>query len=75
MIEIICHLTASFHLGNAVKYLWRYGQKSKDKSLQDLEKARWYVARHQEKYPAATFNRDAQVLVEIDKLILTHTGA
>ena len=29
--------------GNAMKYLWRY--EKKDKSIEDLSKARWYVNR------------------------------
>lgn len=33
----------SFNVGNAIKYLWRAGQKGAQ--LQDLEKARWYVDR------------------------------
>lgn len=32
-----------FNLGNAFKYLWRCGLK--DSSVQDLEKALWYVRR------------------------------
>lgn len=32
-----------FCLGNAIKYLWRLGQK--DASAQELAKARWYVKR------------------------------
>lgn len=30
-----------FDLGNAVKYIWRAGQKND--ILEDLEKARWYI--------------------------------
>jgi hypothetical protein len=33
----------NFNLGNAVKYIWRAGEKSNLK--QDLEKARWYLDR------------------------------
>jgi hypothetical protein len=33
----------NFCIGNAIKYLWRAGQKG-DK-LEDLRKARWYVER------------------------------
>lgn len=33
----------SFNVGNAIKYLWRAGQKGAQ--IQDLEKARWYVDR------------------------------
>ena len=33
----------SFNVGNAIKYLWRHGDKGSP--IQDLEKARWYVDR------------------------------
>lgn len=35
----------SFNIGNAVKYLWRAGLKDKDATLEDLEKAIWYINR------------------------------
>ena len=41
----------NFCIGNAIKYLWRHGLKSskglsgKEKSIQDLEKAVWYINR------------------------------
>jgi hypothetical protein len=34
----------NFNVGNAVKYLWRVGLKSKD-PIEDLAKARWYIDR------------------------------
>ena len=40
-IQVTEHM--SFNVGNAIKYLWRAGQKGAQ--LQDLEKARWYVDR------------------------------
>jgi len=40
-IEITEHM--NFNIGNAVKYLWRCGQKGA--LLDDLRKARWYVNR------------------------------
>lgn len=33
----------NFNLGNVVKYLWRNGLKDKEPSIQDLEKAAWYL--------------------------------
>ena len=33
----------NFCLGNAIKYIWRAGQK--EDALQDLAKARWYLDR------------------------------
>lgn len=40
-IDITRHM--SFNLGNAVKYLWRNGLKDGAPSIQDLEKAVWYI--------------------------------
>lgn len=37
-----------FNVGNAIKYLWRAGQKSRD-PLEDLRKAAWYVNREIER--------------------------
>lgn len=33
----------NFNLGNAIKYIWRSGKKGT--TIQDLEKARWYINR------------------------------
>jgi len=38
-IQVTRHMT--FNIGNAIKYLWRAGQK--DSEIQDLEKAVWYI--------------------------------
>lgn len=46
-IDITRHMT--FNIGNALKYLWRAGLKSeatktqKEKHIQDLQKAAWYI--------------------------------
>ncbi len=46
-IEITKHY--DFCIGNAIKYLWRAGLKYetglsvKDKEIEDLEKAKWYL--------------------------------
>jgi hypothetical protein len=40
-IQITEHL--NFCLGNAVKYIWRRGEK--DDEIQDLKKAAWYINR------------------------------
>jgi len=34
-----------FNIGNALKYLYRAGMKDKDKYVEDLKKARWYLDR------------------------------
>ena len=35
----------AFCPGNAIKYIWRAGEKNKDKEIQDLRKAVWYLSR------------------------------
>jgi hypothetical protein len=42
-----------FNVGNAIKYLWRTGQKSPD-PLEDLRKAAWYVNREIERLSAGS---------------------
>jgi hypothetical protein len=40
-IQVVEHM--GFNLGNAVKYIWRADLKGN--SIEDLEKARWYINR------------------------------
>jgi hypothetical protein len=40
-IQVTEHM--NFCLGNAIKYIWRAGKK--DDTVQDLEKAKWYIER------------------------------
>ncbi|MFE8916849.1 DUF3310 domain-containing protein [Streptomyces globisporus] len=42
-IQVTEHM--NFNLGNSVKYLWRAGLKGEDTSIQDLQKAVWYIER------------------------------
>lgn len=42
-IQITEHL--NFCLGNAVKYIWRAGEKDQEKEIEDLEKGAWYLSR------------------------------
>ncbi|MFF3672421.1 DUF3310 domain-containing protein [Streptomyces sp. NPDC002120] len=46
-IEVTEHL--NFCLGNAVKYIWRAGLKDSSKTVQDLEKAKFYISREIER--------------------------
>jgi hypothetical protein len=43
-IKVIEAWNLDFHLGNTVKYISRAGKKNSN-SLEDLEKARWYLTR------------------------------
>lgn len=44
-IKVIEAWNLGFHLGNTVKYISRAGKKDPSKTVQDLEKARWYLDR------------------------------
>jgi hypothetical protein len=44
-IDVIEHMP--LNIGTAVKYLWRVGLK--DKAIQELQKAKWYIERQIEK--------------------------
>lgn len=35
-----------YHLGNAVKYVSRAGKKNPEKTIEDLQKAVWYINRY-----------------------------
>ena len=35
-----------YHMGNAVKYICRAGKKDPEKTVEDLEKAIWYLNRY-----------------------------
>lgn len=45
VIEYIEDKKLGFCLGNAIKYISRAGKKYKDKEIEDLEKAVWYINR------------------------------
>ena len=48
-IEVIDFLEAwnfPFHLANAIKYICSAGRKDKNKTVEDLRKAVWYINRY-----------------------------
>jgi hypothetical protein len=45
-IKVIDAWDLGFSLGNTVKYISRAGKKNKDKELEDLKKALWYLKHH-----------------------------
>lgn len=45
VIKVIEAWELDFHLGNSVKYIARAGKKNKEKEVEDLEKAIWYLKR------------------------------
>lgn len=44
-IKIIENCKLDFCLGNSVKYILRAGKKNKEKEVEDLQKAKWYLER------------------------------
>lgn len=48
-IDVIEDWELGFCLGNAVKYISRAGRKDPAKTVEDIEKAAWYLARHIER--------------------------
>ena len=45
-IKVIDAWGLGFSLGNTVKYISRAGKKNKEKELEDLKKALWYLEHH-----------------------------
>jgi hypothetical protein len=45
-IKVIDAWNLGFSLGNTIKYISRAGKKNKDKELEDLRKAAWYLQHH-----------------------------
>lgn len=62
-IDIIEDLGLGFHLGNALKYIWRAGLKDPDRAREDISKARWYLDRYLEAHP------DSQELLDPSKTV------
>ena len=48
-IKVIEAWELGFNLGNAVKYISRAGKKDAAKTIEDLQKAEWYIKREIEK--------------------------
>lgn len=45
VIDFIEDKKLNYHRGNAIKYISRAGKKNKDKEVEDLQKAIWYLNR------------------------------
>ena len=48
-IEVIDYIEDQkfpYHLGNAIKYISRAGKKDPEKTVEDLQKAVWYINRY-----------------------------
>lgn len=49
VIDVIDAWDLNFQLGNAIKYIARSGRKDPDKTIEDLQKAVWYIEHQIEK--------------------------
>lgn len=60
VIEVIedWGFSRNYHRGNAIKYAARAGKKNPEKTIEDLEKARWYLQREIELLKAERDGRD-----------------
>lgn len=57
-IEVIDYIEdqdMNFNLGNAIKYISRAGLKNKSTTVEDLEKARWYIQREIDRLNKITY--------------------
>lgn len=60
-VEVIDAIEAwglNFHRGNAIKYIARAGKKNKEKEVEDLEKAVWYINREIQRLEKLKKNKD-----------------
>lgn len=60
-VEVIDAIEAwglNFHRGNAIKYIARAGKKNKEKEIEDLEKASWYINREIQRLEKLKKNKD-----------------
>jgi Protein of unknwon function (DUF3310) len=56
-----------FHMGNAIKYLWRCERKS-DNILSDLKKAEWYIVRYCQILTKKKLGKDRSVLAALKQI-------
>jgi hypothetical protein len=67
VIDIIEAFELNFHLGNVVKYITRADKKGN--SLEDLEKAKWYLQReinnrHKQQSSIVTYSNSSERLLK-----------
>lgn len=66
-IDITRHM--NFNLGNAIKYLWRSGLKDDAPTVQDLEKAVWYIQDEIKRLNSVNEKRLEEGQVQLKELI------
>ena len=61
VIDFIEDKKLGFHLGNTVKYICRAGKKDPEKTIEDLQKAEWYLHRYIQKLQEQRETRAAEI--------------
>ena len=61
VIDFIEDKKLGFHLGNTVKYICRAGKKDPEKTIDDLQKAEWYLHREIQRLSAQKEIRKAEI--------------
>lgn len=61
VIDFIEDKKLGFHLGNTVKYICRAGKKDPEKTIEDLQKAEWYLRREIQRLSAQKAARAAEL--------------
>ena len=61
VIDFIEDKKLGFHLGNTVKYICRAGKKDPEKTIEDLQKAEWYLHREIQRLEAQKEIRKTEI--------------
>ena len=61
VIDFIEDKKLNYHRGNAVKYICRAGKKDPEKTIEDLQKAEWYLHREIQRLSAQKAARAAEL--------------
>ena len=61
VVDFIEDKKLGFHLGNTVKYICRAGKKDPEKTIEDLQKAEWYLHREIQRLSAQKAARAAEL--------------
>ena len=67
VIDFIEEKQLNFHRGNAIKYIARAGKKNKEKEIEDLEKAVWYINREIQRLEKLKKNKDRKQVPDYER--------
>lgn len=67
VIDFIEDKQLNFHRGNAIKYIARAGKKNKEKEIEDLEKAAWYINREIQRLEKLKKNKDRKQVPDYER--------